>query len=79
MIDRAKEILLGLERNGARASTDLVGKESSVTATKRKLQLTLFEAERHPVLDELEGIDVSALSPVEALVKLDELQRRARE
>ena len=44
-----------------------------------KLQLTLFEAEKHPVVEDLESLDITALTPVEALMKLDELQRKARQ
>lgn len=77
VITRAKEVLVGLERNGARASGDLVGKEAEIPTSRRKLQLTLFEAERHPALEELQSLDVTALTPVEALMKLDELHRMA--
>ena len=38
--------------------------------------MTLFEAEKHPVLEELETLDVTSLTPVEALMKLDELKRK---
>jgi DNA mismatch repair protein MutS len=40
-------------------------------------QLPLF-AVTNPVLEELEGLDVSAMSPLEAISKLYELQRRAK-
>ncbi|MBI2843154.1 MAG: DNA mismatch repair protein MutS, partial [Armatimonadetes bacterium] len=72
VIDRAAAILADLENNGSGGK--LVDKKKSVSARTKKLQLTLFEAERHPVIDELEKLDISTLSPVEALVKLDELQ-----
>jgi len=78
VIERAREILRSLERNGARASTDLVGQETAIPATKQRLQLTLFEAEKHPAVEALESLDVTSLTPVEALLKLDELQRLAR-
>jgi DNA mismatch repair protein MutS len=77
VVERAREILRNLERNGARANSDL-GRDASIRTTSRTLQLTLFEAERHPVLEELETLDVTALTPIEALMKLDELSRRAR-
>jgi DNA mismatch repair protein MutS len=76
VITRATEILADLERNGA--AGNLVDKRRSVSAKTQKLQLTLFEAERHPVIEELEKLDISTLSPVEALVKLDEWVRRVR-
>jgi len=78
VISRAKEILTGLERGGARAAGDLLGQETSIPTTKQRLQMTLFEAEKHPVLEELETLDVTALTPIEAMMKLDELQRKTR-
>ena len=41
------------------------------------VQLTLFEAEPHPVIEELQALDITSLTPVEALMKLDELKRKA--
>jgi DNA mismatch repair protein MutS len=78
VIGRAKEILVGLERNGARASGDILAPDATIPLQKQKLQLTLFEAEKHPVLEELEALDVTSLTPIEAMMKLDELQRKAR-
>lgn len=78
VIARAKEILVRLERNGARASGDLVESGTTLSATK-KVQLTLFEGEKHPVLEELETLDLTTMTPIEALMKLDELQRKARQ
>jgi DNA mismatch repair protein MutS len=79
VITRAKEVLAELERNGTRAGSDLLPKETSIPATRQKLQLTLFEAEKHPVVEELENLDITTLTPIEALMKLDELQRKARQ
>ncbi len=78
VVDRAKEILRSLEKNGARASGDLVGQEARIPMTKKKVQLMLFEAEKHPAVEELEALDVTSLTPVEALMKLDHLHRLVR-
>jgi len=43
------------------------------------LQLTLFAGEPDPLLDELKALPVDELSPLEAIAKLYELQRKARE
>lgn len=75
-IDRAKEILKDLESNGASAKA--VGKGAKVSMRKQTLQMSLFEAEKHPVIEELEKLDIATMSPIEALNKLDELQRRTR-
>ncbi|HZT40869.1 MAG TPA: DNA mismatch repair protein MutS [Chthonomonadaceae bacterium] len=77
VVERAKEVLKGLERGSAGATRDLVGSADGVEARTQKVQLTLFEAEKHPILEELETLDVTALTPVEALMKLDEWKRRS--
>ncbi len=76
VIERAQEVLKSLEKSGAGATRDLGTAPADAVAPKRqKVQLTLFEAEKHPVLEELEAIDVTSLTPVEALMKLDALKR----
>jgi DNA mismatch repair protein MutS len=74
VIRRAREVLDDLEqgRNGG-----VPDPEARVQTASRKLQLSLFEAEEHPVLAELRKLDVSTMTPVEALTRLYELQRRA--
>ncbi|MCX6380597.1 MAG: DNA mismatch repair protein MutS [Armatimonadetes bacterium] len=74
VIKRAKEVLRTLERGSVGVTKDIVagGQEPP---KKQKLQLTLFEAEKHPILDELEMLDVSSMTPVEALMKLDAWKR----
>lgn len=79
VISRAKEVLKGLERGSAGATRDIVGQNETTTEglspRKQKVQLTLFEAEKHPILEELETLDVTSLTPVEALMKLDAWKR----
>lgn len=79
VISRAKEVLKGLERGSAGATRDIVGQNDStnegLAPRKQKVQLTLFEAEQHPIIEELETLDVTALTPVEALMKLDSWKR----
>jgi DNA mismatch repair protein MutS len=79
VIERAKQILVSLERGGARASGDLTGREALIPASRQKVQLTLFEAEKHPALEALEALDLNALTPIEAMMKLHELQKLARQ
>jgi DNA mismatch repair protein MutS len=78
VIDRAKAVLRELERNGAGVTRDLVGASERLAPRKQRLQLTLFEAEKHPVIEELEALDVSTLTPLEALMKLDSWKRLLR-
>ena len=43
-------------------------------------QLQLFaEGARHPMMDELRALDVNGMTPLEALNRLAELQRRAEQ
>lgn len=74
VIDRARNILKDLEKNGAASRT--VGKGAKINEKKQTLQLTLFEGEKHPVIEELEKLDVATMSPIEAMNKLYELQKK---
>lgn len=73
-IERAQEILKELESNGN--GSKAVSRGAKVSAKKETLQLSLFEAEKHPVIEELEKLDISVMSPIEALNKLYEFQKR---
>ncbi len=75
VIERAEQILREFERRGVQASLAPPAEQIPAIQT-RKLQLTLFEAEEHPLLEELRQLDPTALTPVEALMKLDEWKRR---
>ncbi len=77
VILRATEILAELEKNGA--AGNLVDKKESVSSKTERLQMTLFEGEKHPVVDEIEHMDLATMSPIEALVKLDEMQRKVKD
>ncbi|HHX42917.1 MAG TPA: DNA mismatch repair protein MutS [Chloroflexi bacterium] len=70
VIHRAEEILKDLEgaAHGARVGTG--------TRVIRVKQLPLFGG-THPVVEELRALDVVAMSPLEALTKLFELQQKA--
>ena len=67
VLDRANEVLHDLENTSA---------PTAVPVMTQRLQMTLFEAERPPVLDELEKVDVNALTPLEALKLLDDWKRK---
>jgi DNA mismatch repair protein MutS len=69
VIRRAEEILEELEQE-SRAP-------GSTRRTIQARQLPLF-ATRNPIIDELEGLDVSAMSPLEAISKLYELKKLAK-
>ena len=69
--------LTGLDRAGE-VLADLEGKESPIGRIKpAALQFALFEGAPDPVRKTLEDLDTSTLTPVEALVLLDNLRRKA--
>jgi DNA mismatch repair protein MutS len=76
VLRRAREILAELEagnRGERRRRHEAMEREPAMA-----VQLTLF-APPHPVLEDLKRLDIEALSPIEALTTLYELQRRLRE
>ncbi|GBD15703.1 DNA mismatch repair protein MutS [bacterium HR26] len=76
VLRRAREILAELEagnRGERRRRREAMEREPAMA-----VQLTLF-APPHPVLEDLKRLDIEALSPIEALTTLYELQRRLRE
>jgi CRISPR/Cas system-associated endoribonuclease Cas2 len=52
-----------------------VQKPGRVTERAERVQLSFFEADVHPVVEALRGIDVEAMTPLEALTKLAGLQK----
>ncbi|MBI2942012.1 MAG: DNA mismatch repair protein MutS, partial [Chloroflexi bacterium] len=72
---RAEEILRDLEQGKRGRAGRRTGRGEPADGVT---QLALF-AELHPVVEEVRHLDVLALSPLEALTKLFELQERARE
>lgn len=66
VIGRANEIMTELERSAARG----------VNVNPNAAQQVALFPETNPLLDELKGIDVNSLSPIEALNKLFEWQKR---
>ncbi len=72
VIRRAEEILKNLEQEVQRSPAGSVPRRVA-----QAQQLALFPAS-HPVLDELKALDVAAMSPLEAINKLFELQEKAR-
>ena len=66
VIQRANEIMAELEKTSGRA----------VKIDPHAAQQALLFPESSPLLDELKGVDVNSLSPIEALNKLFEWQKR---
>jgi DNA mismatch repair protein MutS len=74
VITRAGEILVDLEKQG---KTQKEMKEIVTTKTQ-KLQMTLFEAEPDPIIEEIKAVDLATLSPIEALNLLYKWQKDAK-
>ena len=77
LIQGAKRVLQRLEQN------DISLMQSTVRRSRKASigQISLFESSgevsRHAVLDTLSELDVDQITPVEALVKLQELKQEA--
>ena len=77
VLRRAREVLKTLEAMGkGEGAVGDSGAGAKLSEQTQRLQATMFEAEPHPVLDELSGLDLATLSPIEALTKLYDLQRK---
>lgn len=78
VIARAQEVLSDLERTD-RASQATLTPQAAITGKTQRVQMTLFEAEPHPVLEQLRTLDLSTTSPIEALNLLYQMQKNAKE
>ncbi|MBD3672415.1 MAG: DNA mismatch repair protein MutS [Planctomycetaceae bacterium] len=76
VLDRAGVILETLEEDhlDERGKTKVPMRETR----KQNRQLSLFESEPHPVVDELQGLDINQLTPLDALQKLHALQEKVQ-
>ncbi|HZC06387.1 MAG TPA: DNA mismatch repair protein MutS [Ktedonobacterales bacterium] len=76
VVRRAEEALEELERVGDAPRRRQRMRE---IAPPQAVQLTLFSAEPDPLIEDLKAIPIDELTPLEAISRLYELQRRARE
>lgn len=80
IVKRAEQILVDLEKVGSQTGMNVPTAESN-TKTTEGVQLSMFQLD-DPVLsqirDELLHLDINNLTPVEALKKLDDIQRILR-
>ena len=79
IVKRAEKILQQMESN---AASDGISKPTEVVADSREgLQMSIFQLD-DPILcqvrDEILGIDVNNLTPLEALNKLNEIKKIVR-
>ncbi|MGI8908920.1 MAG: DNA mismatch repair protein MutS [Candidatus Sumerlaeaceae bacterium] len=77
-VERARRILADLEKgNAIHIGSDAADKRP-VKIEERTVQLTMFDAAEHPLLEKLRAINPDALTPLEALTLLAELKRAAQ-
>jgi DNA mismatch repair protein MutS len=87
VITRAKEIVEELSANDINDTAERLAEKPAVKRTRKKKlddvdigQISLFDnLNEDELTDELLSIDISTLTPIEALNKLFELQNRAKE
>ena len=87
VIDRAKEILADLEqdRHGeaehhfSKPHTSKKSHRPSKTSMTPSSQLSLFGERPHPVVTKLKDLDISNMTPLEALNLLDTLKKSVKD
>jgi DNA mismatch repair protein MutS len=79
LIERANELLLHLESK--QLNEEIVDSVKKITADTSRMQLSIFDAHTETFEDIrkiLDGIDINRLTPVEALLKLQEIKNLLR-
>jgi DNA mismatch repair protein MutS len=75
VVYRASEILVELEKNRSKEQHRQTIREMP----KQNFQMAIFEAEKNPRFEKIEGLlkslDINTMSPIEALLKLNEVKR----
>jgi len=74
VVHRAREVLVELEGDSRRMAKVAKGRQKKALPQ----QLPLL-GQKSPLLEELEKLDIDSLTPLEAITKLYELQKKARE
>jgi len=77
VVHRAREVLEELEE-GSRTLAESSHKAKRRPQKPPSIQIPLWE-QKSPLFEELEKLDIDSLTPLEAITKLYELQRKARE
>jgi DNA mismatch repair protein MutS len=75
VIHRAEEILQELERQGDAKARRKAMRDITMPVA---WQMTLFQPESHPLVEEIKSLAIDELTPIEAISKLYELQQKAK-
>jgi len=78
VVHRAREVLVELEEDSGKAvaKRSVKGRRRPKEAVSQQLPLL---GQKSPLIEELEKLDTDSLTPLEAITKLYELQKKARE
>lgn len=78
VISRAREVLADLEASSQGVSNGkLPSPAAQISENRQRVQLNLFEGEEHPIMGQLRGLDLTTMTPIEALTVLYQLQKKA--
>jgi len=78
VVHRAQEVLMELEED-SRKKTGREAPKSHRRAKEAVSQQLSFFGQKSPLLEEIEKLDIESMTPLEALTKLYELQKKAKE
>ncbi len=79
-VERAKQVLWSLEdRDESRPRASDARSPAGIPARPPSNQLALFAGASDPIVEEIRRLDLNAMTPLDALGKLAEMQRRVRE
>ncbi len=78
VVQRAEDLLAHLETSGNVWQIDPVGADPK-SREEEAGQLSFLRPGAHPVIDELRALKVEEMSPIDAITKLYELQRRVKD
>ena len=74
VIQRAKKILSDVQNSTDHLHHGSSTSQISDSSAREELQLSLFEKSSQPIIERLERIDISTMTPIEALNYLNDLQ-----
>lgn len=78
VVKRAREIVELLEQEGQRGEDVTRSMKPAILPMADEEQMDFFHTAENPIVEELMGLDLNMLSPMEALTKLYDLQAKAK-
>ncbi len=77
IIKRAKSILLKIENREQNLSESLVQSDNDISADTKQVQLSLFRKPEEIILEGLRSLDISTMTPLDAINYLSQLKEKA--